>query len=444
MFLLALAALGLTACSGKDADAAKAKGPPPATVVTLRPAETHPLDIILAGFGTLRGDEEVTLAARVGGRVTEVRVDAGDRVDFAGLLAQIDPVDYRIALEQAKASLGETLARLGVDASVDDSKGGSGVEVDIESLPAVSRARGVSENAERTYQRNLELFNDKPPLISAQVLADYKTAAETARSAYRSEQLAAKALLAEAASKRLMVTARERDLAEASVRAPTREQASAQAGVHINVAGTGKPRYMVARRMVSVGEHVTPGQPLFRIFADSTVKAVVGLPERELGRVNEGMSAMIVVEGVAKGFPGTVRRVNRSVNEVTRMFEVEVVADNASGELRPGSFVRADITVGHDAAAVFVPVEAVLTYIGMRKVFTVAEGRAVEHVVELGPNRGGLVQVAKGLGAPAEVIVTGGSKLSNGSPVSVRVVTPENVPTQQPATGAQPATGGGQ
>lgn len=428
--VLAVAALLMAACSGKDS-AAKGKGPPPATVVTLKAAESHPLDITVTGYGTLRGDEEVTLSARVGGRVTEVRADAGDRVGFGGLLAQVDPVDYQIALEQARALLGETLARLGVESMPGEESGGE--PFSIESLPAVSRARQVAENAEATYQRNLELFNDKPPLISAQTLADHKTTADTAKSAYRSEQLSAMALLAEAKSRRLMVAAKERDLAEASLRAPTREQAAAQAGVHLPSAGDNAPRYLVARRMVSVGEHVAPGQPLFRLVADTTVKAVVGLPERELPRIREGMQASITLDGAVGSFPGTVRRITRSVDEATRMFEVEVVAANAGGAMRPGSFARADITVSNDPAAVWVPVEAVMTYIGIRKVFTVADGKAVEHIVELGPNRGSLVNVASGLALPAEVIITGASKLSNGSAVSVRSAEP--VPAVAPVAG---------
>ncbi len=55
---------------------------------------------------------DVQVAAQVGGRLVELRVDEGDRVKTGDLVARLDTADAELALARAKANLGQADAQL--------------------------------------------------------------------------------------------------------------------------------------------------------------------------------------------------------------------------------------------------------------------------------------------------------------------------------------------
>jgi membrane fusion protein (multidrug efflux system) len=177
--------------------------------------------------------------------------------------------------------------------------------------------------------------------------------------------------------------------------------------------------------MVTVGSFVSPGTPVFRLVADNPVKFRGLVPERHLAVVADGKPVEVTVAGAAESLRGVITRVIRDVNPVSRTFQVEVKLMNFDRAVRPGSFAKGAIAVSTDEAATFVPQDAIQTFIGVKKVFTVKDGKAVENVITTGQRIGSLVRVMSGLSGQHEVVVSGGSKLSSGSPVSVRKASPK-------------------
>ena len=91
----------------------------------------------------------------------------------------------------------------------------------------------------------------------------------------------------------------------------------------------------------------------------------------------------------------------------------------------------ARILVGANDRAVFVPLGSIVTFAGVSKVFTVKDGKAVEHVIEQGETRGDWVEAISGLEPSDCVVVTGASKLANDVPVSI--LAPSTRPATAPA-----------
>jgi RND family efflux transporter MFP subunit len=79
-------------------------------VVTEIRSQDFPL--IIESVGRLAANREVTLAAEVGGVVEECRVDMGDKVTTDQVLVCINPVDYQLGLNEAKANYRAMQARL--------------------------------------------------------------------------------------------------------------------------------------------------------------------------------------------------------------------------------------------------------------------------------------------------------------------------------------------
>src|SRR5688500_13655049 len=119
---LALAApamvLAHAGCS-KEPDAAKQKGgqqqPTPETVVvSVQPATIMPLQRSVDVVGTLYGDEETVISAKVAGRVTKIFGDVGDRVAPGAALAELDKIDYELSRAQRELAVRQALSQLGL------------------------------------------------------------------------------------------------------------------------------------------------------------------------------------------------------------------------------------------------------------------------------------------------------------------------------------------
>ncbi|KQY13845.1 efflux RND transporter periplasmic adaptor subunit [Rhizobium sp. Root482] len=100
LFLPVFAALALSACSQEKAEA-------PQVVRPVKVIEIARADNIreLHYAGAVRARTEMNLGFRVAGKITERLVDIGQRVKAGDPLARIDPTDYELAVNSAKASL---------------------------------------------------------------------------------------------------------------------------------------------------------------------------------------------------------------------------------------------------------------------------------------------------------------------------------------------------
>jgi RND family efflux transporter MFP subunit len=66
---------------------------------------TQDLPVIVETVGRINPDREVVVSAQISGQIKGYEVDVGDRITAGQLLVQIDPTDYKLALEQARSNL---------------------------------------------------------------------------------------------------------------------------------------------------------------------------------------------------------------------------------------------------------------------------------------------------------------------------------------------------
>jgi multidrug efflux pump subunit AcrA (membrane-fusion protein) len=124
------------------------------------------------------------------------------------------------------------------------------------------------------------------------------------------------------------------------------------------------------------------------------------------------------VEGDPNSYGGRVVRLSPAVTEENRTLLIEAEVPNEKGVLRPGSFAKADIVVAGGEKIVTVPVDAIVTFAGIEKVLTVAEGKAVEKRVRTGRRLGSAVEVTEGISAGDRVVVKPGNLVA-GQPVAL-------------------------
>lgn len=106
LLILVIAAAGVAACAGTEADAPSA-GVDTARSVPVRTAtvETRDLAETLSLTGTLDPRSEVTVVPEISARLESVLKTEGDRVARGQLLAVLDDADFILARDRAKSSL---------------------------------------------------------------------------------------------------------------------------------------------------------------------------------------------------------------------------------------------------------------------------------------------------------------------------------------------------
>ena len=349
-----------------------------ARTVRLTGIQTRPAERFVEITGTVFGEEEVDLSAEVPGRVVAIHAQLGDIVPHGGLLAQIDPTDFQLAVEEQRAALTAALARIGLDSLPEG-------EIEFSKLPVVARADAQQSNASARLDRARKLYERTPPLISEQDFADIQTQQEVASTSAAVERLTARSLVAEARVRDSSLRTALQRLKDTEVRAP------AETGLN----------YRVAARRASVGEIVTEGRALYRLVASDRVTFRGLVPERFAAAVSANARAQILLDVSPVPFEAAVSRVSPAVDIATRSFEVEIEAENKDGRLKPGSFARAKIFVGTDPQARFVPTTAVYQFAGVSRLYAVRDGKVVEHRVEVGEVSDGMRELLK---APADLV----------------------------------------
>jgi membrane fusion protein (multidrug efflux system) len=168
---------------------------------------------------------------------------------------------------------------------------------------------------------------------------------------------------------------------------------------------------------------VKVGDPLFTLVGTQRMRAHLLFPESAANRVRPGLKVKLE-SPAAPGRPieSTIDEIKPTVNAGNRALDAIVRFETEDGAYRGGGSVNARVVIELKKDALMVPEQAVVLRPAGKVVYTVADGRAAQRLIETGLKQDGLQEVVKGL-APGEIIATDGAGfLSDGA--AVTVVTP--------------------
>ncbi|GMU50186.1 MAG: hemolysin D [Candidatus Desulfobacillus denitrificans] len=177
---------------------------------------------------------------------------------------------------------------------------------------------------------------------------------------------------------------------------------------------------VIETQVASIGDYVKVGDPLFQLVSNSKLRAHLPFPESAAARLQRGQPA-ILTSPLLPGaeFRGTVSEIKPSVSESGRALDVIVDIDNMDG-FRPGGTVNAAVVVAQRDDAVLVPEQSVVLRPAGKVVYAIADGKATQHVVEVGAKRAGMVEISKGLPAGTTVALDGAGFLTHNAAVTVK------------------------
>lgn len=384
-----------TALAKRDADA---------VMVTVEPVTFRAVQRTVEGVGTIHGFEEVSISARVEGRVRGIHFDVADRVRPGALLMEIDPTDLELSVQQAEKALDVEFAKLGLTGLPDKN-------VDLEKVPSVMQAQTRMETAQSRHDRVRRLAAIRA--ISGEETENAAGDFRVAQAELAHQLLMAKTALATIHLKKAALDVSRQQLRDTKLFVPTPT---------LPVPGTnGDLTYAVTSRSISEGSLVRVGTEVCKLVINQTLKLRLPIPERFSSEVALGQKAEVSTSAFPRPFDGTVTRINPAVDPTTRTFEVEVLIFNPRGELKPGGFAKAAILTRLEKDAATVPLSSLVSFAGINKIFVTENGKAKEVRITQGVQTTGWVEITSPtLPRGAQVITSGQTVLSQDTPVVVR------------------------
>ncbi len=173
----------------------------------------------------------------------------------------------------------------------------------------------------------------------------------------------------------------------------------------------------VQKRMVSLGEHVGEGMPLYELIATDPIKLRAPIPERFVPMAKVGQPIELTVDARPdKTFHGTVSRIAPALDENSRTLLIEAEVPNPDGMLKPGYFAHVTMNLGHDRA-LFIPRSAVLRYAGVARVFIFKNGSVRSREITTGSVEGDQIEIVTGLQQGESVVISDVDRLADGTAV---------------------------
>jgi len=166
------------------------------------------------------------------------------------------------------------------------------------------------------------------------------------------------------------------------------------------------------------------GLALFVVSDTQKLRLTVSVPQNFVPAVKLNTKVEITVpEYPGKVYAGVVEASARSVDPASGTTRMQVVVDNAAGELMPGAFATTRIQLPENAQALSIPAGALIFgQAGLRVAVLDANDKVKLMRVTIARDLGQMVEIGSGLARDDRVIESPPDGLSDGDPV--RVVVP--------------------
>jgi len=306
----------------------------------------------------------IQVSSRIGGQVAKVDVDENQVVKAGDAIAELDPRDYQVAVENAEAALASAQANAAAanvnvpiatantgsnlsSAGADVSGTQAGVEQVQQQLEA-AQARVAQAKANNTKaQADLERYK---PLVEKDVISKQQfdaavAAADAAKAqlsdANHSEQAAADAVKvahqreAQARAQLKYAETGPQQVAAQSARARQAQAQVAQAQAQLDQAQlnlsytkiVAPAAGIITRKSVEINQNVATGQNLLTLVSLEGLWVTANFKETQLRKMKAGQDAEIEVDSTGKTYHGKVTQIGGATGSVLSLFPPE----NATG-----------------------------------------------------------------------------------------------------------------
>ena len=318
--------------------------------VTTDVIRTRDLEAIVSASGKIQPKRLVNISADTPGRVVDLAVNEGDRVQQGQFLLQIDPRSLRTRVDSGTASF--QTAQMLLD----------------QMRQAVETARVQVQQARQTLTRQQDLWSKQ--LTTREALEKATNDVKAAESALQEREHAAEAQASRIEQERAGLENARYDLSKVRIESP--------------IEGIVTRRNIQEGETAVVGTINNAGTVLLTLADMSVIQAEVEVDETNIPTVQFGQKATITIDALPdRSFAGHVTEIGNSpiqaatgagnTTQATN-FKVVVVLDEEVPDVRPGFTATADIVTATRKQVVAVPIPAV----AVRELIYDASGKIVK------------------------------------------------------------------
>ncbi|WIM05288.1 MAG: efflux RND transporter periplasmic adaptor subunit [Candidatus Nitricoxidivorans perseverans] len=177
---------------------------------------------------------------------------------------------------------------------------------------------------------------------------------------------------------------------------------------------------VIENQMVSAGDYVKVGDPLFQFVSNRRLRAHLPFPETAAPRLARGQPVRLTSpQAPGRVFEGIINDIRPSLADGSRALTAVVNIDN-DGALKSGGTVNALVRIAAREGALTVPEQSVVLRPAGKVVYVVADGKATQRVVQTGGKRAGRVEIHSGLSGGETVALDGAGFLTHDAAVAVK------------------------
>jgi HlyD family secretion protein len=307
------------------------------------------LEAVVSASGKIQPKRLVNISADTPGRVVDLAVNEGDRVQRGQFLLQIDPRSLRTRVDSGTASM--QAAQMSLD----------------QMRQAAETARVQLDQARQSLQRQQDLWARQ--LTTREALEKATNDVKAAESALQEREHAADAQASRIKQERAGLESARYDLSKVRIESP--------------IDGIVTRRNIQEGETAVVGTMNNAGTVLLTLADMSVIQAEVEVDETNIPSVQFGQKATVTIDALPdRSFRGHVTEIGNSPIQAAAAgataqatnFKVVVVLDEEVPEVRPGFTATADIVTATRKNVVAVPIPAV----AVRELVYDANGKIVK------------------------------------------------------------------
>ena len=365
-------ALGLTACGEEETVAA-----PAGVAVQVQTVEAQDIASENTVSGQVTAGSETSVYVTATAKCTAVYVQAGDAVKAGDVICSLD-MESSLAQYRA-AEIGYTSA-----------------------VSSYTDQKDVLDRQVALYEKN---WNDAKALLAIGAASQLEV--DQAELQYLSTRAQRDSTLAQLEAGMQSAKSSYEQLALAM------ENIDSRGNVIAPVDG------VLASLTASEGGLVSPNYAVAVIDGAEQMKITVMVSEALVPKLSIGDAVGVSVSAADAEFEGVIRSVEKTANQVTKLYTVTVTVPAEVEGLLSGMFADVTFYTAVSSGAVVVPSDAILTSSDKQYVYVVDGDTARRADITTGLTGSGLTEVTSGLAAGEQLVTVGQQYLSDGDVVRI-------------------------
>ena len=365
-------ALGLTACGEEETVAA-----PAGVAVQVQTVEAQDIASENTVSGQVTAGSETSVYVTATAKCTAVYVQAGDAVKAGDVICSLD-MESSLAQYRA-AEIGYTSA-----------------------VSSYTDQKDVLDRQVALYEKN---WNDTKALLAIGAASQLEV--DQAELQYLSTKAQRDSTLAQLEAGMQSAKSSYEQLALAM------ENIDSRGNVIAPVDG------VLASLTASEGGLVSPNYAVAVIDGAEQMKITVMVSEALVPKLSIGDAVGVSVSAADAEFEGVIRSVEKTANQVTKLYTVTVTVPAEVEGLLSGMFADVTFHTAVSSGAVVVPSDAILTSSDKQYVYVVDGDTARRADITTGLTGSGLTEVTSGLAAGEQLVTVGQQYLSDGDIVRI-------------------------